>query len=113
MAPPAQLMSLGEATHESRREALAATFSLRNIAIEGISGLVPLLAFHERREDLEIPAAVREWVALLVTEVEHSRRRASEELAQLGDLIAQSQQLECAMGVRFHYGKGGRLVAAV
>src|SRR5213076_1143684 len=94
MAPPAQLMSLGEATHESRREALAATFSLRNIAIEGISGLVPLLAFHERREDLEIPAAVREWVDLLVTEVEHSRRRASEELAQLGELIAQSQQLE-------------------
>src|SRR5437773_420364 len=40
MSPPAQLMSLGEATHESRREALAATFSLRNIAIEGISGLV-------------------------------------------------------------------------
>src|SRR5437899_3832836 len=38
MGPPAQLMSLGEATHESRREALAATFSLRNIAIEGISG---------------------------------------------------------------------------
>ena len=31
MAPPAQLMSLGEAAHESRREALAATFSLRNI----------------------------------------------------------------------------------
>src|SRR5438034_11106284 len=52
MAPPAQLMSLGEATHESRREALAATFSLRNIAIDGISGLVPLLAFHERRTDL-------------------------------------------------------------
>ncbi|PYL50851.1 MAG: glycosyl transferase, partial [Verrucomicrobia bacterium] len=41
MSPPAQLMSLGEATHESRREALAATFSLRNIAIEGIAGLVP------------------------------------------------------------------------
>ena len=55
MAPPAQLMSLGEATHESRREALAATFSLRNIAIEGISGLVPLLAFHGEREEQEIP----------------------------------------------------------
>ena len=54
MSPPAQLMSLGEATHESRREALAATFSLRNIAIEGISGLVPLLPFYQRREDQEI-----------------------------------------------------------
>src|SRR4029434_10505818 len=54
MAPPAQLMSLGEATHESRRDALAATFSLRGIAIEGISGLVPLLPFYQRREDQEI-----------------------------------------------------------
>src|SRR5213082_3138447 len=111
MAPPAQLMSLGEATHESRREALAATFSLRNIAIEGISGLVPLLAFHERREELEIPAAVREWVDLLVTEVEHSRRRASEELAQLGELIAQSQQLEGGMGLRFLYDEERRIFA--
>src|SRR6184192_3320167 len=111
IGPPAQLMSLGEATHESRREALAATFSLRNIAIEGISGLVPLLAFHERREDLEIPAAVREWVDLLVTEVEHSRRRASEELAQLGELIAQSQQLEGGMGLRFLYDEERRIFA--
>src|SRR5207237_1320626 len=111
MGPPAQLMSLGEATHESRREALAATFSLRNIAIEGISGLVPLLAFHERREDLEIPAAVLEWVDLLVTEVEHSRRRASEELAQLGELIAQSQQLEGGMGLRFLYDEERRIFA--
>ena len=66
MSPPAQLMSLGEATHESRREALAATFSLRNIAIEGISGLVPLLPFYQRREDQEISRDVREWLDLLV-----------------------------------------------
>ena len=31
-ASPPQLMSLGESVHEFRREALAATFSLRNIA---------------------------------------------------------------------------------
>src|SRR5213083_2856904 len=111
MSPPAQLMSLGEATHESRREALAATFSLRNIAIEGISGLVPLLAFHERREEQEIPAAVREWVDLLVTEVEHSRRSASEQLAQLDELIAQSQQLEGGMGLRFLYDEERRIFA--
>src|SRR5437764_2291216 len=111
MAPPAQLMSLGEATHESRREALAATFSLRNIAIEGISGLVPLLAFHERREDQEIPPAVREWLELLVTEVEHSRRSASEQLAQLDELIAQSQQLEGGMGLRFLYDEERRMLA--
>src|SRR5213592_2571002 len=111
MGPPAQLMSLGEATHESRREALAATFSLRNIAIEGIPGLVPLLAFHERREDQEIPPAVREWLDLLVTEVEHSRRSASEQLAQLDELIAQSQQLEGGMGLRFLYDEERRIFA--
>jgi cyclic beta-1,2-glucan synthetase len=111
MAPPAQLMSLGEATHESRREALAATFSLRNIAVEGISGLVPLLAFHERREDQEIPPAVREWLDLLVTEVEHSRQSASEQLAQLDELIAQSQQLEAGMGLRFLYDEERRIFA--
>jgi len=111
MAPPAQLMSLGEATHESRRDALAATFSLRNIAIEGISGLVPLLAFHERREDQEIPPDVREWLDLLVTEVEHSRRSASEQLAQLDELIAKSQQLEGSMGLRFLYDEERRIFA--
>src|SRR5437867_249714 len=111
MASPAQLMSLGEATHESRREALAATFSLRNIAIEGISGLVPLLAFHERRQDQEIPNVVREWLDLLVTEVEHSRRSASEQLAQLEELIAQSQQLEGGMGLRFLYDEERRILA--
>jgi cyclic beta-1,2-glucan synthetase len=111
MAPPAQLMSLGEATHESRRDALAATFSLRTIAIEGVSGLVPLLAFHERREDQEIPPDVREWLDLLVTEVEQSRRNASEQLAQLDELIARSQQLEGSMGLRFLYDEERRIFA--
>src|SRR4029453_18519728 len=82
MSPPAQLMSLGEATHESRREALAATFSLRDIAVEGIPGLVPLLPFYQRREDQEISQEVRDWLNLLVTEVEHSRHNASEQLTQ-------------------------------
>src|SRR5438094_8769480 len=77
MSPPAQLMSLGEATHESRREALAATFSLRNIAIEGISGLVPLLPFYQRREEQEISRDIHEWLDFLVTEVDRSRRNAS------------------------------------
>jgi cellobiose phosphorylase len=111
MSPPAQLMSLGEATHESRREALAATFSLRNIAIEGISGLVPLLPFHQRREDQEIPREVHEWLDLLVTEVEHSRRNASEQLAQLDELIAETQQLEGRMGLQFLYDEERRIFA--
>src|SRR5881409_306351 len=111
MAPPAQLMSLGEATHESRREALTATFSLRNIAIEGISGLVPLLPFYQRRDDPEISQEVREWLDLLVTEVEHSRRNASEQLAQLDELIGQSRELEEGMGLRFLYDEERRIFA--
>src|SRR5881394_741604 len=111
MSPPAQLMSLGEATHESRREALAATFSLRNIAIEGISGLVPLLPFYQRREDQEISRDVREWLDLLVTEADRSRRNASEQLAQLDELIGQSQQLEGDMGLRFLYDEERRMLA--
>jgi len=111
MASPSQLMSLGEAAHECRREALAATFSLRNIAIEGISGLVPLLAFQERREEHEIPPDVREWLDLLVTEVEHSRQRASEQLAQLDEVIAQSRQLESEMELRFLYDEERRIFA--
>ncbi|HTC77420.1 MAG TPA: hypothetical protein VK657_02335, partial [Terriglobales bacterium] len=103
MASPSQLMSLGEATHESRRQALAATFSLQNIATEGIPGLVPLLAFHGRREGPELPQPVRQWFDLLVSEVERSRQSASEQLAQLHELIAQSQQLESGMGLRFLY----------
>lgn len=109
MSPPAQLMSLGEATHESRREALAATFSLHSIAIEGISGLVPLLPFYQRREDQEISRDVREWLDLLVTEADRSRRNASEQLAQLDELIAQSQQLEGGMGLRFLYDEDRRM----
>src|SRR5216117_1960482 len=111
MAPPSQLMSLGEATHESRREALAATFSLRNIATEGIPGLVPLLAFHGEREGPELPQPVREWFDLLVTEAERSRQAASEQLAQLHELITQSQQLEDGMGLRFLYDEERRIFA--
>ena len=111
MASPSQLMSLGEATHESRREALAATFSLRNIATEGIPGLVPLLAFHGKREGPELPQPVRQWFDLLVTEVERSRQAASEQLAQLGELIAQTQQLESGMGLRFLYDEERRIFA--
>jgi cyclic beta-1,2-glucan glucanotransferase len=111
MDPPAQLMSLGEATQESRREALAANFSLHCIAIEGVPGLVPLLAFHERANQAEIPEPVREWLNLLVTEVEHSHQRASEQLARLSELIAHCQELETGMGLRFLYDEERRIFA--
>jgi cyclic beta-1,2-glucan synthetase len=109
MASPSQLMSLGKASHESRREALAATFSLQNIATEGIPGLVPLLAFHGEREVPELPQPVRQWFDLLVTEVERSRQGASEQLAQLNELIAQSQQLESGMRLRSLYDEERRI----
>ena len=111
MAPPAQLMSLGEAAHESRREVLTAIFSLRNIAVEGIPGLAPLLTFQGRREEIEIPHAVRQWLDLLVTEVERSRQGASEQLGQLDDLLAHCQQLERGMGLRFFYDEERRIFA--
>ena len=111
MALPAQLTSLGEVAHESRREALAATFSLRNISIEGIAGLEPLLAFQERRAEHEILLAVREWLDQLVAAVEHSREHASEQLARLDELITHCQQLEGGMELEFLYDKERRIFA--
>ncbi len=111
MTPPAQLMSLGQAAHESRREALAATFSLRQIATEGIPGLVPLLAFHARKEQPEISADLRDWLNLLVTEAEHARQAASEQLAQLEDLLARCQKLGAEMGLNFLYDEERRIFA--
>jgi cyclic beta-1,2-glucan synthetase len=110
-ALPAQLRSLGEAAHESRRDALAATFSVHNIATEGIAGLAPLFAFRGQRGDHEIPVAVHEWLDQLVAAVEHSRHHASEQVAQLDDLIAQSQQLEGGMELRFLYDEERRFFA--
>ena len=111
MAPPAQLVSLGEAVHEFRREALAATYSLRHLASDGIAGLAALLAFHGRREEMEIPQAVREWLDRLVNEVEQARAKAAEELARLDQLLAQSQELEDGMGLRFLYDEERRIFA--
>ena len=111
MAPPVQLMSLGEAVHEFRREALAATHSLRHLASDGIVGLAALLALHGRREDVKIPEAVREWLDRLVTEVEQARAKAAEELARLDELLGQSQELEDGMGLRFLYDEERRIFA--
>src|SRR5260370_40851497 len=111
MAWAAQLMALGKASPESRREALAATFSLQNIATEVIPWLVTLLVLHGERERPELPQPVREWFDLLLTEVERLRQGASEQLAQLHELIAQSQQLENGMGLRFLYDQERRIFA--
>src|SRR5260370_15865652 len=55
MAPPSQLMSLGQAAHERRPNALAATFSLQNMATEGLPGLVPRISFHGQHEEPTLP----------------------------------------------------------
>ncbi|MDQ3200450.1 MAG: protein ndvB, partial [Verrucomicrobiota bacterium] len=109
--PPTQLVSLGKAAHECRREALTATFSLQNIAVEGIPGLVPLLAFHQRADDPAIPAAVREWLGRLIEAVGIARQHAAEQLARLSELVAQSQKLESEMGLRFLYDEDRRVFA--
>ncbi len=109
--PPAQLMSLGEGAHECRREALAATYSLRNLATGGISGLAALLAFQLRREELHIPPAASEWFDRLVNEVEQARQNAAQQLGQLDDLVRRSQELERGMGLRFLYDEQRRIFA--
>ncbi len=111
VSPPVQLVSLGKASQESRQETLAATFSLRNIAAEGISGLVPLLPFHQGPEGQEISPEVREWLDLLVAEAGRSRENASDQLAQLDELIARSRELEENMGLRFLYDEERRIFA--
>ena len=73
--------------------------------------MVPLLPFYQRREDQEISRDVHEWLDLLATEVDGSRRNASEQLAQLDELIARSRELEEGMGLRFLYDEERRIFA--
>ena len=109
--PPPQLMSLGEKAHESRREALSATFSLRNIAHAGIPGLATLIAFHSRREELNLPPAAQEWLERLVTEVDQAQQNASQQLARMDDIMARTDQLEAGMDLRFLYDEQRRIFA--
>ncbi len=109
--PPPQLMSLGEKAHECRREALAATFSLRNIANAGIPGLATLLAFRTRREELDLPPAAREWLDRLVVEVDRAQQNATQQLARMDDIIARSDRLERGMDLRFLYDAQRRIFA--
>jgi cyclic beta-1,2-glucan synthetase len=111
MEPPAELISLGGTARHSRQDALAAIFSLQNIAGEGITGLAPLLEFHGRKEKEEIPEPVHEWLNRLVTQVERSRQNASEQIARLDDLVASLHQLESEMGLRFLYDEERRIFA--
>jgi cellobiose phosphorylase len=110
-ASPPQLMSLGESVHEFRREAIAATFSLPNIATGNIARLPSLLAFHLRRDEPAIPEPVRVWLDELVAEAARSRQNAEQQLAQIEDLSRRIQQLERGMGMRFLYDEQRRIFA--
>ncbi len=110
-APPPQLMSLGEKAHECRREALAADFSLRNIANAGIPGLATLLAFQSRREELDLPLPAREWLDRLVMEVDQAQQNATQQLARMEDIIARSERLGQGMGLGFLYDEQRRIFA--
>ena len=101
MSSPAQLMSLRRSDARiSPRSARGHVFATQHCHREHLWS-VPLLPFHQRREDQEISSDVREWLDLLETEADRSRRNASEQLAQLDELIAQSRELEEGMGLPF------------
>ncbi len=110
-APPAQLMSLGESAHECRRDALVATYSLRNLAGREIAGLPTLLAFQPRQEELDLPPPVREWLDQLSAAVEEARQNAAAQLAQIEQLIGRARQLEREMGLGFLYDEQRRFFA--
>ena len=110
-ALPPQIMSLGESAHEFRREALAAIFSLQNIATTNIPRLSSLLAFQLRRDEPNVPEPVRVWLDDLAAEVARSRENAAQQLAQVDDVVSRIQQLERGMGLRFLYDEQRRIFA--
>ncbi len=110
-APPPQLMSLGEKAHECRREALAADFSLRNIANAGIPGLAALLAFQSRREEIDLPLPARDWLDRLVAEEDQAKQNATQQLARMDYLIARSERLGQGMELGFLYDEQRRIFA--
>ena len=111
VAAPAQLMSLGTTAHECRRDALAATYSLRNIASAGITGMATLVAFQLRRDELQLPPPVGEWLDSLVTEVARAEQNATQQLAQIDEIIGRSEALERGIDLRFLYDEERRIFA--
>ena len=110
-ASPSLLMSLGGSVHEFRREAISATFSLRNIATANIASLPSLLAFQLRRDEPGIPEPVRVWLDELATEAARARQNAEQQQAQAEDLVRRIQELERGMGMRFLYDAQRRIFA--
>ncbi len=109
-APP-QLMSLGTSAHECRRDALTATYSLRNLAGSGIAGMPTLMGFHSRRDELNLPPPVREWLEGLVTAVAEAGANAAQSRQQIDDAIRRCQELERQMDLRFLYDQQRRVFA--
>ncbi|MGI8890293.1 MAG: glucoamylase family protein, partial [Chthoniobacterales bacterium] len=110
-AAPPQLMSLGTAAHEDRREALAATYSLNNIAVSNLPGLAALMAFQNRRDELNLPPPVRDWLDVLVGAVTESAQNAGQELGRLNEIIRRTGEFERGMDLRFLYDEKRRIFA--
>ncbi|MEQ1850376.1 MAG: glucoamylase family protein [Chthoniobacteraceae bacterium] len=110
-ASPPQLMSLGESVHEFRREALASTFSVQNIATGSIRRMPALLALHLRRDEPGIPEPVRVWLDELAASAPAARHNAEHQLAQIEAVSRRIQQLERGMGMRFLYDEQRRIFA--
>ncbi len=110
-ASPPQLISLGESVHEFRREALCATFSLRNMAAGKIARMDSLLGLHGRRDEPGVPETLRVWLEEMAAESARSRQNAEQQLAQVEEVIQRIQQLERGMKMRFLYDEQRRIFA--
>ncbi|MDH5275328.1 MAG: glycosyl transferase, partial [Gammaproteobacteria bacterium] len=110
-APPPELMSLGDAALDFRRDALAATFSLQVLATGSIAQLPPMLEFQIRRSDGSVPARVRRWLDELAREFAEAQARAVRQLRKLEAVSARVGELERGMKMRFLYDPQRRLFA--
>ena len=108
---PPQLMSLSESAHEVRREALAASFSLRSLAMTDIPQLSAFLAFQARGKETHAPEPVRAWLDELAAAVARSQENAGQQLAQVEGIVHRLQQLEREMSLRFLYDQQRRIFA--
>jgi cellobiose phosphorylase len=107
-AAPTQLGSLGESAHERRRAALAATFSLKSLAMTEIPGMAELL-MPDGRDSASLPAHVREWLGVLKQETSRARENAQRQMEKIGKLLDAVRCLGEGMNLRFLYDEQRRL----
>ena len=109
MSPPAQLMSLGEATQNLAGKRSRPPFRYATLPLRASLGWYPCFLFI-RDETTGNISRRREWLDLLVTEVDRSRRNASEQLAQLDELMARASNWKAAWGCDFFMMRNGEFL---